>query len=309
MCRLPIARVLSSRVVLAVALVCLPPRDAAGQDNRWLTTIGELRLPSTVGQPPTYYSLGSQDRALYLQRRLADAMRFFRDSLGVTTDVRLAVLSREHWDRLQPTDFGFPGNVGPAPWVIRMPASGENASAGILAQLRERAPRDLWRRLDSTGMTPEQLTLRHLDFVLFHELGHVLLRERLGIRWAAPWFQEFLATYLMYAYVEPMHADWARSFDAWDDLVFATARTDHTTLAGFSGPLTRDETRLWFYSSVGKRVRACFRTRGLGLVSVLRERLPASEGHEMEINELLARVEPLCPGTTRWAADMRSTGE
>lgn len=169
--------------LLSLAVSAFPVR-AQTREHPWMTAIHTLRLDSLPGDMPIYYSRGYHDRAEGLGSRLREAIQFFKDSLGVTDPVRLAVIDKSDWSVVSSVPgsgiradwYGFDTNRGPRPWIILIPATGDGAMADILARIQRRAVPELWRQLDSTGMPPETLVLRHMDMGMIHELGHTLMR-------------------------------------------------------------------------------------------------------------------------------------
>ena len=71
-----------------------------------------VALPSLPGKVPVHYSPGYEQRAANLRDRLAKAVDFFEQRLGVTPKVYLAVLAREHWtDIVGGTPYGMPNSA------------------------------------------------------------------------------------------------------------------------------------------------------------------------------------------------------
>jgi hypothetical protein len=222
------------------------------------------------------------------------------------------VVNRDNWSRIfGPQFWGFAANAGApggAGWVVIQPATGDGPLADLITSARSSAPAEDWRRLDSGSTTPEALALRHMDMVVVHEYGHLLVRSgAIPIRYGQRWFQEFLATYLMYAFLASNHPELAKLYDAWDRIVLETARDPITDVNRYDNPESVTPAQLlWFYAATGSRARACYRQRGLDLIRDLSKSLNVSGGWVMPNERLLPILESSCPGFERWTRDMRS---
>ena len=193
--------------------------------------------------------------------------------------------------------------------MILQPANGEGPLAELIARAKAVAPADLWVKLDTTGATPEALSLRLINLVVVHEYGHVLA-ARSGaarIKWGTTWFQEFVASYLMYAFLRSKHPDEADYYDAWDRLVLYEAKNPLTRVAQWDAePQLSADQRLWYYAATGDRVRRCYARSGLGLIREFQRALAGTPKMRLPDSELLSILEQSCPGFQQWAEDMRS---
>ena len=279
----------------------------------WLAAARPLELDSLPGPVPVSYSKGNREYAEALRNRLGEVTRFYQDSLGARAAVSLLVLNKSHWSEIiGPQFWGFATNsgiTGSSERVVMQPASGDGPLAELIGLARSRVPVDHWRQLDTTGLTPEALAGRHMDMVIAHEYGHVLVQSgSIPIIYGQPWLQEFLATYLMYAFLGSEHPELATLYDAWDRIVLEAARDPITEVTRYENLSSVSTAQLlWFYAATGNRARTCYRTRGLDLIRDLTKSLdPHAFPWMMPDARLLPVMEAACPGFMRWAKDMRS---
>ena len=288
--------------------------DPAG--HPWVAAARRLKLDSLPGDPKVFYSANHRPHALRVQAFVAEAMEFYRDSLGAVTPFTMLLVSKPDWTHaFGPRFWGFASNRGVAggdEWAIIQPATGDGALADLIGPAESKAPPELWAELNPGRLSAEELAQRHIDLVVVHEYGHVLVRSGgVPIRWGRDWFQEFLATYLMYAFLASRHPELAQAYTAWDRVVVRVVPEAYTAIRRFDdgdGWQSRVGSRrlLWFYASVGDRVRACYPRHGLDLIRRLTVSLSPKSGWIMPRDELLRILDKECGGFDRWASDMRA---
>jgi hypothetical protein len=116
---------------------------------------------------------------------------------------------------------------------------------------------------------------------------------------------------MMWSFLAARYPERARAYAAWDHVLFEGAANPPTRITAYEGGLgallknSGFETWMWFHAATGRRVRFCYERRGLSLVREIQRLLPVSAGWSMEDAELLPILDSICPGFTRWAADMR----
>ena len=162
---------------------------------------GASRLP---GPLPVYASRGLTQRANALRERLIPAIAFFEARLGVKSTVHLAVLNRRDWEKLSTVPYGVPwSNQTPTgvESIVCAPAT-LDVFDGFTKSMNQGKgwSSEALQALDATGLSFEQGMREAADDLLYHELGHIYT-VAYGIGPPNMWFNEFLANYLMEAYL------------------------------------------------------------------------------------------------------------
>ena len=165
-----------------------------------LNTVRFLKVDSLTSGLTVYYTPGYKQRAEYLAKILIKANHFFRDSLGVEYDYSLAVLDETQWESLgSPYPYGLPWNNAYKPYVIFMPADTSHGDVvDDLSNFLERADAN-----------------KYVDNIGFHEAGHTYVCEYIyNGRFTDPeipfrWFDELMANYFCYAFLQSVHPDMA----------------------------------------------------------------------------------------------------
>ena len=262
-------------------------------------------LPGTI---PTYYPAGSVERARQLQAMLTEGVAFYKERLGVDQKVSLALLGPAEWRAWNPQYTGGAPYSTMLPGVTRLPG---RPPIMLLAAQSGHALSDLIHRtwpqspeLAALGPSADSVADRYAALVGFHELGHVYTRAD-SVLPSEGWFNEFLATYLEYAFLRERYPDDAR---LWD--VVCTALLDHlqpkqTSLAkmhggGGGGP----DTYVWYHSSLQTRVREVYDAQGLDFYQKVRSR--RGEIGPGGKTPLMQTLEQIAPGFLAWEAKYHS---
>src|SRR5262245_3395215 len=211
-----------------LALFAWVPGTISAQDDSaphpWIAAVRRLRLDSLPGNLKVFYSVGHRAHAEAMHAFVTEAMAFYQDSLGATASFTLLLVNKSDWTQaVGPQFWGFASNRAGGPgddWAIIQPATGDGALADLIGPAESQIAPETWRKLNPGNPLAEQLAQRMIDLVVAHEYGHVLVRSRnVPIRWGRDWFQEFLASYLMYAFLVSRHRDLAEFNDLWDRIV------------------------------------------------------------------------------------------
>ena len=128
------------------------------------------------GKVKTYYSLGSDQRAKYMQTLIEDAVSFLENISGDTTDFVLLVLQKKDWKIYGGTSYPL-SSYEDEPNRVIVPAKGF-----FSIKLKDSA----------TLYGSNKLYLS--DLIAFHELGHHLtqINHAKGIPWAGEMFSNYV---------------------------------------------------------------------------------------------------------------------
>lgn len=283
-----------------------PVTDAASADVDSLDLLSRIRALGNDSSPngvTVFYPADAEAKALRLRSLIEEARRFYSDSLDITAEIWLALLTEEQWNRTitwQP--YGIPGVAG-QPAVAFLPATDDNVAANDALALRPDVSQATVDRLTAAGRTYEQAARRYVDLVGLHELGHTYARAY-GIRVPSPWVNELLATYFAYAFLSARYSDratvWSGILDAYVDAV----TPEHSTLAAFDslyfdvGP----RNYIWYQAQFQEMVERAHATSGLGFLRRVREAFPMGDATVPSAEVVLERMERIQPGFREWAA-------
>jgi hypothetical protein len=257
-----------------------------------------LRLDSLAGPLPVHYSAGFRDHAEEVQAILRDAARFYADSLGLPTTVRVALLAAPQWQRVTQVPYGVPFTQG---GVVLIPATGDGAIAADFLSLEAGASAEARAKVAESGASFAENARRMTDLIGYHELGHGYT-SALGIRPHTRWFSELLATYMAYAFLARARPQLARGWEAMLLARLQGPRPAHTSLADFERLYIRvgPENYNWYQAAFAMQAAEVFQAQGLGFLARVREAFPAG-GEQMDGDAVLARLEAIHPGFRAWA--------
>jgi hypothetical protein len=249
-----------------------------------------------------YYARGSESHARELGTMLAEGVRYYRDSLGVDLepDIALVLVDSVQWRLATKRTFGLPF-YHPSYRVLFLPSTTIGPDAESFLRLESRAPPAAMTTVQRQHRSWSNGVGRLLDLILLHEIGHVVV-ARLKIEPPNRWFNEWLATYLAYAFMRSKHPEDARLWDAMCDAQLAVYSPQHRTLADFEGGALANDDYMWYESAFQPQVRATYQARGLGFIGALRQEFGTAVTPRPTPAELLARLEEMTPGFKDWAA-------
>ncbi|MEJ2502438.1 MAG: hypothetical protein P8177_03840 [Gemmatimonadota bacterium] len=296
-------RCILAGMVLLTALQAAAP--AAAQRADPLSRIRSLDVDRVdVGRVTVLYSAhdGEQgpETAAVLEAAapLRDAADFFAERLGGDFRLTLALLSPRDWGRVG-------GAVHALPW---------HSQPDRLVVLPVRA--DLGLMLSGPDSTRAR---RVLEVVSLHQLGHVVTAAYYypgGFREPDPpvrWFDELMASYLSYAYLQEHDPDLAEFMIdlAWD--VTRTTEPRFSTLgqydafhSSFLSAPQGANTKGWYHNAFNLRAAELYRKHGDGLMDSLRTELPWDRVESWTTEELLELLEPISRGFLAWSEEMAS---
>lgn len=290
------------RLLVFSLLMILAPSVTLAATAQQPTALGVLRalpLDTLPGDVIVYYSPGYRERAATLQRTLGAAVGFYENKLSYHFDVRVAVLTKEHWAAL---DWGTPYGM---PWytyrdavpVVLIPATTDH---GVVVDL-------LRSRLGDEGAR------RAVDNIGLHELGHVIVQEYLypGNKERTPsvrWFDEMMADYVELGYrlakspAALKHALGRRatknihpamtSLDDFETHYWALAKNPNAANYG------------WYQGHLVQRAAQVFQVQGFDFLRKLKEKLPWKQFDQWKSDDLLEWLEHIQPGFKAWAASL-----
>ena len=270
-----------------------------------LQRIQALELPTSVGLITAHYAHGHEPQARALRELVEDAMRFYREALGLESPLHMAVLTRNQWESLitwQP--YGIPGVVGRPP-VIFLPATDDNVAALDALSLKLRVTPNTLALIESSGLSFDDAARRYVDLVGLHELGHVYA-QAYGLTPGSAWLNELLATYFAYAFLReqrPLQARmWQGILQAYIDAVQPT----HRTLADFDRLYfgVGAQNYVWYQAQFQRMVARAYEARGLGFLAAVRDALAAPPGGRLDAADIVERLERVLPGFRPWAAEL-----
>ncbi len=284
-----------------------PPRDL-------LTRVQALGTPRSTDRITVYFERGHEAKALRLRELVQDALRFYADSLGVHPALSLAVLERGSWERLitwQP--YGIPGVEGTPP-VAFLPATDDNLAAQDALGLEASVSDSARQLVAAGGLHWPDASRRYVDLVGLHELGHALVAEY-GIAVKSMWFNEWLATFVAYAF---LRAERPQQAHIWEGILQGyvdAVRPQHRTLDTFDrlyfgvGSLNY----VWYQARFQQQVVAVYESQGVEFLRTLRSAFPrdsqtpgATPGATpVSSAALLQRLEAIAPGFAAWGAGMK----
>ena len=299
-------------VMLAVSVVlCLQVwhlGTVAVRDT--LPRVVKLSLSNLTNPIPVYYSDGARTRAERLQADIRDMNDFFQDRLGIQAGVALAVLDSNDWRRVNPVPFGLPSVMGTPPVVFMPSHSGGFAFQMMMARKEAIPAEDLESYLESGRGTFEAAADDFVDFIAFHELGHVL-GEVYGIDPGCHWLDEFVASYFAYTFIAERRPETKRVIALLGRP--SKARPKNTTLADFERLYNRVDDYGWYQGMFEIRVQELYLQAGLQFLKELQRQFPRAgesataesttraAGKRLAPEDALERLEAMAPGFRAWA--------
>lgn len=291
----PVRAALAFGVALGLSATPAAAQSAAPSPQEQVRGLG---LDSLAGPLPVHYSATFAHRAGEVQQILREGARFFADSLGLQTTVRVALLAEPEWRRVSPIPYGVPYVQG---GVVFIPATGDGAISADFLRLEAGASPAVMAKVAQTGLSFGDNARRIGDLIGYHELGHGYTGAY-GIRPHARWLGEFLATYMAYAFMHRAQPPLARGWEAMMQAKMDGPAPQHTSLADFERLYIRvgPENYNWYQAAFAMKAAEVFQAHGLGFLARLREVLPAGDGPALDSDTVLARLEQIHPGFRAW---------
>ena len=268
--------------------------------------VQNLKLDSTEVGELAYYSEGYLDRAELISLEIERARKFYLDSLGIEVEVKIALLDINDYNKIShPIPYGLPFVNSR---LIFLPAdTSTGAVKNMYAPFSGSISEEAQSTLNNLGMDYGAALNRMVDLIGLHEIGHVQ-NGAMEIDTKQSWFNEFMASYFAYAYMQNNDTSLA---DIWDII----------THAGFEG-YTPTHTSLdvlnklyfgvgvdnygWFQNAFQERIREVYAAKGLNFIRLVKEKLSDSSFQPATAKELLEKLEEIEPGFLKWADSLEN---
>ena len=293
---------------LTCLLLCnlfLPATSASAQVDSTLIRVKALGLETLVidspaGKLPVFYSADKSARAQSVAELMGKAAAYLQTSLGVQTDLTLALLSEEDWHGVWPFPYGLPYVSLQAPWVVVMPA--DPASSVLYPGF--------------TSILGEVDAATMIDNIGFHEVGHVyisayLYPETLEVP-PLRWLDEFLAQYLAYAFMKEAAPDRAVIWDTFTEGMLQMPGQRYTSLDAFEaqyyGYLSSPEGSQnygWYQSVFADKAASLFEKYGVDFLTTLKQQLDGSDLPSWNTDTAIEKLESIAPGFKVWQKNLK----
>jgi hypothetical protein len=291
-------------VLLFLSLHIASESVAGEAEPARMEAIKSLRLDLIPGDMPTFYSPGAQLRAKYLQTLLGGEIDYYAREFHVHfARVIMAVLNTNQWPKVVGDDpYGMPSVSEHAPYVFVMPAGWNEVTWMPFPEREEVAPAILRRAL-ANGKTWDQIKFEGCDGIGTHEIGHSVI-DQLGIDAQTHWLNEFLASYVGYAYLKTRDPQQALSNE-----IFWThglkAPHPFTKLDDFESKYVELEQKYpanygWYQVALDQRVIEIYRQSGVGYLRTIREQFPKG-APQLDSKGVLNKLERISPGWKAWS--------
>lgn len=272
-----------------------------------LQRVEALHDPAIAGELPTFYTHGYEGHARDLQRFMTGERAFVEQQLGVDVPLSLAVLDAKQWKRVEhQLPYPMPSVTG-EPSVALMPA--DWAQGPDFFPKQSEVDPALVKTARMHGMTWTEASHRAMDLVGGHELGHAAL-DAFGISPGTHWLNEFLASYVMYAYLEHDRRDLLWLIPAMQAICRVDKPQPHVSLDDFEAQymriLSTDPANYsWYQGQFMAQVQALYRRKGVSFLREMRKEFPPGEQRFALGNaETLRRLDAIDPGFSAWAKSL-----
>lgn len=280
-----------------------PPADFGA--NR-AQLVRALHNPCLKGQIVTCYTPGYRSRAVVLQQFLTAELAFIRQRLKVSVPLLLAVLDEHQWhlaERQLP--YAMPSVHGDPP--IALVAANWAAATDFYPTAEVAGSPALLREIAHHGSTWDQANAQVGDSLSAHELGHAAI-EAYGIAPGSHWLDEFLASYIWYAYISEQRPEELWLFDvlqAGNQLErpqrFVTLAELDLNYKAIVESDMKTNNYGWYQGQLIERVRQVYPVRGLNFLKDIRAAFPAGDEPHFGSDEALRRIELIDPSFRDWA--------
>jgi len=305
------------RKVLALPLLsalCLHPAAAeTAPRSEGLTRmdgIKSLSLDSIPGSMPTFYSPHAEARAKYLQSLLGGEIAYYAEVFHVPLNpITLAVLDPQQWPTVAGGEpYGMPSVDGTRPAVFVMPVSWDEVTWMVVPK-REEVPPAMLQKALANGKKWDQVKFEGCDGIGTHEIGHSIIRQ-LGIGAQTKWFNEFLASYVGYAYLKAKAPAQALSNEIFWTVGLDNSPHPFTKLDDFESKYDQLQQEYpgnygWYQLAFDQRVIEIYGQGGVEYLRKVRSEFPAG-APILDSAQLLNKLEKITPGWKQWAAHLEA---
>ncbi len=294
---------------LVVALGMVAPARVAAQSSQPLAnqrdSLTQVLLRAGLDTATTgvlvFYVPGSEKDARELGTLLAASLRYFKNSLvGADIDLALALVDSARWNLITGLPFGLPSSHDRAR-IAFLPSTPSGPDADAFMRIERGAPAAAIETVRRQYPSWAAGVARMLNLIMLHEVGHVVARS-LPIHAPNRWFNEWLASYLAYAFMRSVRPDDAALWEAMCDAMLSGFTPPHRTLTDFESAIVSVDNYVWYQTAFQPRVREVFEAQGLGFVRTLRQEFGVEVTRPPSPADLLERLEKMAPGFNGWAA-------
>jgi hypothetical protein len=290
--------------IVLTGAVAVANRAQAQSDSSILEHVRMLEVDSLHSGFWVYYTADYEDRAEAIGGQVAASNAFFRDSLGVDVDIRIALLDPADFQRAA-FGNGYPYGL---PFV-------DNAVAVLPADLNSGAVLEMYAPFESTasektvaalravGLTYAEASRMMVDLIGLHEIGHVQV-SAFGIDAKQAWLGELLASYFGYAYMRSRETNMAV---VWDEVMEAGRDGYEPTYSRlddlnrlYAGVGIGDY--VWYQNVFQDRIRSVYDAQGLDFLRRVKALLSDPTWQPDSAAELNEALEEIAPGFIAWAA-------
>jgi hypothetical protein len=293
-----------SFLLISLIVVMLPTLTTAQTEQKQLTNaekLHNLKLDSTNVGELVYYSKGYSERAKVIGKQIENAKLFYLDSLNIDVQIKIALLDTTDYNSMTLTlPYGLPFvNNG----LIFQPADlSIGAVRDMYAPFAGTASDKIISNLNNAGFEYKDALNFMVDLIALHEIGHTQVYSyELDAKQA--WFNEFMASYFGYAYMQIREPKMAV---VWDNIMqagFESYVPKHRSLNEFNelyvGVGVGDY--VWFQNAFQERIKEVYSKRGLDFIRLAKEKLSDSSFQPETADELLEFLEEIEPGFIKWA--------
>ena len=271
--------------------------------------IQALHNPCLKGRIVTCYTSGYRASAVSLQQFLTGELVFVRQRLGISVPLVLAVLDERQWPLAEPElPYAMPSVHGDPP--IALVAANWAAAKDFYPKAEVAGNPAVLREITLHRSTWDQANAQVGDLLSAHELGHAVI-DAYGIVPGSYWLDEFLASYVWYAYISERHPEQLWLFDvlqAGNQLErpqrFVTlAELDKNYHAIVESDMKTNNYG-WYQGQLIERVRTVYALRGFDFLKEVRAVFPPGEAPQLGSDEALRRVELIDPTFGDWAKEL-----
>jgi hypothetical protein len=268
-----------------------------------------LHNPCLNGPIVTCYTPGYRIRALALQAFLRGELAFVRHRLGMPVPLMLAVLDERQWPLAEHRlPYAMPSVHDDPP--VALVAANWAAAKDFFPKPEEIRDPAILQEVARHGLTWDQANAEAGDLLSGHELGHAVI-DAYGIVPGSHWLNEFLASYVWYAYISEKRPEQLWLFNVIQAGNQLERPQRFVTLAELdmnyraiveSDPQTNNYG--WYQGQLIARVQRTFLVRGLVFLKEIRAAFPPGDEPRLGGDEALRRVEQIDPSFSDWAKEL-----
>jgi hypothetical protein len=268
-----------------------------------------LHNPCLKGRIVTCYTPGYRSRAIALQKFLTAELGFVQLKLGVSVPLALAVLDERQWPLAEHgLPYAMPSVHGEPP--IALVAANWTTAKDFYPKAEKIPDPEVHQEIARHGLTWDEANAQVGDSLSAHELGHAAI-EAYGIAPGSNWLDEFLASYVWYAYISECHPETLWLFDvlqAGNELErpqrFVTLDELDRNYKVIVESDMKTNNYGWYQGQFIERVRQIYSSRGMDFLRQVRASFPPGEAPQLGSGEALRRMERIDPSFGEWAKEL-----